>query len=228
MRLEDKMAKKRETARTRRKQKKQVNKNQNLIIAGAAMVFIVGLILFGMRNQAGVYDERFDLDPVLGNPDAPVTIIEYGAYGCSACKGVHQSGVLDQILEEYAGQVNLIFRDMPVISPHYDFMSAQLAQCTFDQSNDLFWKFHDMMYSTARQSASSRGELVTNAGRLGVDTDALNECYDVGTHADTVRYDQRRGSDAGVRGTPTFFINGERLFSFSPDGFRQAINQALG
>ena len=222
------MTKKGKQARSSRKQKQEARQKQNLIIAISALVIIGGLILLGVSRQAGAYDERFDLDPILGDPDAPVTIIEYGAYGCHACKQVHESGILDQILEEYAGQVKLIFRDMPVISPQYDFMSARLAQCALDQSNDLFWDFHDMMYSTARQSASSREELVTNAGRLGIDTDALNACYDANTHTGTVRYDQRRGTDAGVRGTPTFFINGERLFSFSPDGFRQVIDKALG
>lgn len=221
------MAKKRKNARTRRKQKQQSKQKQNLIIAGVVLAIVGAFVLFGISNQAGAYNERFDLEPILGNPDAPVTIIEYGAYACSACKGVHESGVLDQIIEEYGGQVNLVFRDIPIISPAYDFMGAQLAQCVLDQSNDLFWAFHDMMYTIARQIASSREELVTNAGRLGVDTGALNDCYDAGTHAGTVRYDQQRGLDAGVRGTPTFFIGGERLFSFSPDAFRQAINKAL-
>jgi len=222
------MAKTRKSAKARRKQKQQSKQKQNLIIAGIALVVIGAFILFGISNQAGAYNERFDLDPIFGNADAPVSIIEYGAYGCHACKEVHESGVLEQIIDEYDGQVNLIFRDMPVISPQYDFMTAQLAQCVLDQSNDLFWQFHDMLYTVARQSASSREELVTNGGNLGVDTQALNDCYDAGTHAGTVRYDQQRGTDLGVRGTPTFYINGEPLFSFSPDGFRQAINQALG
>ena len=222
------MAKRGKNARTRRKQKQQqAQRQRNLIIAGVLLVLIGGLALVGISNRAGIYDERFDLDPVLGNPDAPVTIIEYGAYGCHACKAVHESGVLEQIIEEYDGQVNLIFRDMPVISPAYDFMSAQLAQCVLDQSNDLFWSFHDMMYTVAQQSVSTKDELVANAGRLGVDTTALNDCYDAGTHSNTVRYDQQRGRDAGVRGTPTFFIGGQQLFSFSPDAFRQAIDSAL-
>jgi protein-disulfide isomerase len=222
------MAKKRKQAQTRRKQKQESNKRQNLMIAGVGLVLLVGLILYGMSNRAGAYDERFDLDPIFGNPDAPVSIIEYGAYGCHACKQAHESGVIEEIIAEYDGQVNLIFRDLPVISPQYDFMTAQLAQCVLDQSNDLFWDFHDMLYTTAVQSRSSRDELVRNGGNLGVDTEALNACYDDGVHANTVRYDQQRGADLGIRGTPTFFINDERLFSFSPDGFREAINKALG
>ncbi len=221
------MAKKRKSARSSRKQKEQEKKKQNLIIAGVLALIVGGFVLFGISNQAGAYDERFDLDPVYGNPDAPVSIIEYGAYGCHACKGVHESGILEQIIDEYDGQVNLIFRDVPIISPQYDMMGAQLAQCVLDQSNDLFWAFHDMMYTIAEQSISTREELVANAGPLGIDTSALNECYDAGTHLNTVRYDQQRGLDAGVRGTPTFFIGEERLFNFSRDAFRSAIDKAL-
>jgi len=222
-----KMAKKRKNARTRRKQKQQQRKQQNMVIAGVALLLVGMLAVLAVNNRATAYDERFDLDPIYGNPDAPVSIIEYGAYGCHACKQVHESGILEQIVDEYDGQVNLIFRDIPIISPQYDFMTAQLAQCVLDQSNDLFWAFHDMLYTTAQQSVSSREQLVANGGRLGVDTDALNECYDAGTHVSTVRYDQQRGLDLGIRGTPTFFINGERLFSFSPDAFRTAIDNAL-
>ncbi len=222
------MAKKRKNARSRLKQEQQKKKQQqNLIIAGVLFLVIGGVALLGISNRVGLYDERFDVDPVLGNPDAPVSIIEYGAYGCHACKAVHEAGILDQILEEYDGQVNLIFRDMPVISPRYDMMGAQLAQCVLDQSNDLYWAFHDMMYSIAEQSVSTRDELVTNAGRLGVDTNALNDCYDAGTHRNTVLYDQQRGTDLGVRGTPTFFIGDQQLFSFSADAFREAIDREL-
>lgn len=223
------MTKKRKSAGVRRKQKKQAQqKKQNLIIAGVLLAFIGGIALLGISNRATAYDERYDVDPILGNPDASVSIIEYGAYGCHACKQVHESGVLEQILDEYDGQVNLIFRDMPVISPAYDMMGAQLAQCVLDQSNDLFWAFHDMMYTTAQQSVSTKDELVANAGQLGVDTTALNDCYDSGTHRNTVLYDQQRGTDLGVRGTPTFFIGDQQLFSFSPSAFREAIEQALG
>lgn len=218
------MAKKRKNARVRRKQKRQ---RQNMIIAGVALLVVGMFALFAISHRANVYDERFDLEPIYGNPNAPVSIIEYGAYGCHACKQVHESGILEQIIEEYDGQVNLIFRDIPIISPQYDFMAAQLAQCVLDQSNDLYWKFHDMLYTVAQQSVSTREQLVANAETLGIDTDALNDCYNAGTHVDTVRYDQQRGLDAGVRGTPTFFINGERLFNFSPETFRATIDGAL-
>ena len=117
------MAKKRKTARVKRKQQQQ--KRQNLIIGVVVLIVIGGFALFALSNRAVAYNERFDVEPIYGNPDAPVSIIEYGAYGCHSCKAVHESGILEDIIEEYDGQVNLICRDIPIISPAYDFMSAQ-------------------------------------------------------------------------------------------------------
>lgn len=213
---------------SRARQKKQHQKHQQNLILGAVLLLVLGgFVLLALNNRATSYNERYDLDPVLGNPDAPVTIVEYSAYGCPACRAVHQLGVLDQIIEEYDGQVNLVFRDMPIISPEFDFMSAQLAQCVLDQGNDLFWEFHNMMYTVAQIGTSTKDELVANAGQLGIDATALNACYEAGTHANTVRYDQKRGTDLGIRGAPTFFIGEERLFNFQIDTFRDAIDRAL-
>lgn len=221
------MTKKRKKRHSKLKERKQQQQRRNLIIAGVAL-FVVGVLaVFALRNQSTVYNERFDLDPVYGNPDALVSIIEYSSYGCPSCRQVHQSGILDQVIEEYGGQVNLIFRDMPIIQPQYDFMTGQLAQCVLDQGNDLFWKYHDMLYTVAQPGVSTREELVANAVPLGIDAGALNECYEAGTHADTVRYDQQRGLDLGIRGAPTFFINGERIYNFSLDAFHEAIDAAL-
>lgn len=220
------MTKKRKKSHSKLKQRKQ-QQRRNIIFAGGALLVVGVLAFFAIRNQATGYDKRFDLDPIYGNPDAPVSIIEYSSYGCPSCRQVHQSGILDQLIEEYDGQVNLIFRDMPIIQPQYDFMTAQLAQCVLDQGNDLFWKYHDMLYTVAQPNVSTREELVANAAPLGIDTEALNACYETGTHANTVRYDQQRGLDLGIRGAPTFFINDVRLFNFSPDAFREAINNAL-
>ena len=221
------MTKKHKKSQSKLSKKKHQKQRQNLIIAGGAVVVIAVLALLALNNQTTGYAQRFDLDPIYGNPDAPVSIIEYSSYGCPSCRQVHQSGILDQLIEEYDGQVNLIFRDLPIIQPQYDFMTAQLAQCVLDQGNDLFWKYHDMLYTVAQPGVSTREELVANAAPLGIDTEALNDCYEAGTHAATVRYDEQRGLDLGIRGAPTFFINDERLFNFSPSAFREAIDRAL-
>lgn len=170
---------------------------------------------------------RLELDPVYGDPNAPITLIEYGAYGCPACKFWHEEGFIDDILEEFEGQVKLVFRDMPTVAPQYSQMAAEVAQCAFDQGNDLFWDFHDALYTIAKQDVSTRDDLIEIGKQVGLDADALRTCAEAGTHASTVTFDYTRGIEAGVRGTPTFFLNDQPFFNASPDILRDAINAEL-
>lgn len=170
---------------------------------------------------------RYELDPVYGNPDAPVTLIEYGAYACNACKFWHEEGFIEDIIEEFDGQVNLIFRDMPIISPQYDQMAAEIAQCALDQDNDLFWAFHDGLYTIARQGVSTADDIIEIGRQVGLDADALRACYEAGTHVETVRYDFNRGSELGIRGTPTFFVGGQPVFNANPDVLRDLLQAEL-
>jgi len=179
--------------------------------------------IYGFEPPSEEETSRYELDPVLGNPDAPVTIIEYGAYGCPDCKRLHESGFLDDVLEEFDGQVNLVYRDAPIINPAYDQMAAEIAQCALDQGNDAFWTFHDVLYTIARLGSSTSDDLIEMGRQAGLDADALRECYEAGTHVDTVRFDANRASEAGVRGTPTFFIGDTPVFNFTLETLRDLI-----
>lgn len=183
--------------------------------------------LYGYEAASTNSLERFELDPVYGNPDAPVTLIEYGSYACSACRFWHEEGFIEDIIEEFDGQVNLIFRDMPVVSPQYDQMAAEVAQCAFDQGNDLYWLFHDAMYTIARPGASTVTDMIEIGRQVGLDADALRACYDAGTHTQTVLFDFSRGTDLGVRGTPTFFVGGQPIFNANPDILRDLLQAEL-
>ncbi len=187
--------------------------------------------IYGYEPPNAEETSRYDLDPIYGNPDAPITLIEYGAYGCHACKFWHEEGLIEQVIEEFDGQVNFIFRDAPIISPQYDQRAAEIAQCALDQGNDAFWTYHDAVFTIARQGISSADDLIEIGRQAGLDSDALRSCYEAGTHVETVRYDANRASQLGVRGTPTFFIGDQLVFNASPDvlrGLIQAELNALG
>lgn len=202
-------------------QLQQVNAFPHLWFAWAA--FYPDTDLYGYEPASSDSMERFLLDPVYGNPDAPVSLIEYGSYACSACRFWHEEGFIEDIIEGFDGQVNLIFRDMPVVSPQYDQMSAEVAQCAFDQGNELYWLFHDAMYTIARPGASSLDDMIEIGRQVGLDGDALRACYDAGTHTQTVLFDFSRGNDLGVRGTPTFFVGNQPIFNANPDILRDYL-----
>jgi protein-disulfide isomerase len=206
-------------------QLQQINAFPHFWFAWAA--FYSDTQLYGYEPPSTEITARYELDPVYGNPDAPVTLIEYGAYGCSACKFWHEEGFIDDIIEEFDGQVNLIFRDLPIVSPQYDQMVAELAQCALDQSNDLFWVFHDAMYTVARQGVSTANDIVEMGRQVGLDADALRSCYEADTHVETVRFDLNRGTELGARGTPTFFVGNQPIFSANPDTLRDLLQAQL-
>jgi len=171
-------------------------------------------------------DARLDLDPILGDPTAPVTIIEYGAYGCEACRAWHQAGIIDQVLNRYPRQVRFIFRDFPVIVPAYDQMAAEVAQCALDQDQALFWALHNALYTTVHVGAS-RDTVIEAGNAVGLDAQLLRACAESGQHRETVRYDLTRAISLGLPGTPSFLVNDARVFYASPDVLVEFIEQAL-
>lgn len=217
--------------RKRREVKKQkVRKNQ--MIMGVTLIAIIGVValLIASGRLGGspvIADARAELDPIKGPVDAPVTIAEYGSYACQACRSWHQAGIVETILEEYPDQVKFVFRDFPIISPAYDNMAAQIAQCALDQGNDQFWQFHDAMYNRQQFGQGSAEDVIAVGKSIGLDADKLSECYYSGTHQNTVQYDLQRARDLGLRAAPSFVVNGERAYNATPDLLRQMIDSAL-
>lgn len=214
--------------RSKWRNKKSKNKSMTSIIIGAAIITIV-LIFFasgGFGSVPDVAQARLDLDPMKGNPDAPVTITEYASYGCQACFSWHKMGIIDEILKEFDGQVNFIFRDFPIISPAYDRRAASVAQCALDQSQDAFWTYHSAVYETYDITRST-DELMDLGRQIGLDMEALESCVDNNTHAKTISYDEKRGHELGLRGVPAFLVNDQVVYMADPDTLRQAIRQAL-
>lgn len=231
------MARKRnkETIKDRRKSREQDRKQKQIVQVGAVIfgLVVIGIMAFfilNTRNNApDIAQERLELDPVLGNPDAPVTIVEYAAFGCEACRVWHEAGIIDQILAQYPNQVKFIYRDLPIILPAWSQEMGEVAQCAFDQSNDTFWVAHDVLYEDTIQGRTSQRDAIDLIGRADstIDIEALGQCVDDNTHFNTVRYDMERPEARALRGTPTWFVNGQQVYQASPEVIIQLIEAAL-
>jgi protein-disulfide isomerase len=126
--------------------------------------------------------------------------------------------------------VYYIFKDFPLSSIHPQAQrAAEAAECAGLQN--AYWPMHDLLF--ARQGEwSGKGNLVDRlvgyAGELGLDTEAFRACVESGNFTAEVQADLQEGAQAGVRGTPTFFINGTPLVGAVPyENLRQAIEAAL-
>lgn len=162
-------------------------------------------------------------DHVLGNPDAPVTLLEYGDYECPYCATA--APVLRQVVDESDGQVRLLFRNFPLADRHPFALTAALA-VEAAGAQGAFWPMHELVF--ARQDRLDDPALRAYAEELGLDGSRV-----VGDAAqgfgDKVEADFAAGLEVGVGGTPTVFID-DRLWSgrVEAGALRRAIGGGLG
>jgi protein-disulfide isomerase len=150
--------------------------------------------------------ERGPVEHVLGNPDAPVTVIEYGDFECPYCAAA--APVLRRLVEESDGQVRLVFRHFPLAGNHPHALTAALA-AEAAGAQGAFWPMHDLLF--ARQDRLSDVALRAYAEELDLDgSRVVGEAAQV--FAEKVAADFEAGLADEVAGTPTVIVDGE-LFS---------------
>jgi protein-disulfide isomerase len=167
---------------------------------------------------------RFTVDPTMtrGPATAPVTIFEWSDYQCPFCREVQS--VLGRLQAEFPDKIRIAFKDFPLRSHARAVPAAMAARCAGAQGR--YWEYHDLLFLA--QPDFSRDDLLGYARRLGLDLDAFTQCTDSARYQDAVLADQREGREAGVRATPTFFINGRKIEGALPiEAFREAVQQAL-
>ena len=156
-------------------------------------------------GQPAVPADLADDDPFLGDPQAPVTIVEFADFQCPFC-GRFFKTTEQEIIEKYVktGKAKFVYRDFPLTSIHDEAQkSAEAAECADEQGK--FWEYHDLTYE--RQDKLSVTHYKAWAAELGLNTAEFNQCLDSGKYFEEVQKDFRDGQAAGVKGTPGTFIN---------------------
>jgi protein-disulfide isomerase len=146
-----------------------------------------------------------DVEHVLGDLDAPVTIVEFGDYECPYCAGA--APVLRELVTTADGQVRLVFRNFPLFEVHPHALTAALAAESAAASGGeaVFWRMHEKLF--IHQARLSDIDLRLYAKAVGADPDlAAGEAAQ--RFAPIVQADYAAGLEAGVSGTPTLFIDG--------------------
>ena len=139
---------------------------------------------------------------VFGNPQAPVTVVEFGDFKCPACERAEQAA--REIRKEYAGKIRFVFRQFPLtlIHPQSE-KAAEAAECAAEQGK--FWPALDKFYD--EHDELSVPALKRYAAQLGLNQNQFNTCLDSGATATRIRRDVEDARALGVYATPTFFIN---------------------
>lgn len=182
-----------------------------------------------------------DDDPILGDKDAPVTIIEFSDYECPFCKR-HFDETLPQLIENYVkpGKVKIVFRDLPLgFHEPMATKEAIAANCAREQGGDTkYFQYHDEIFTRTISNGNglSENDLTTIALDTGLDINSFNSCLLDPAQEDEVRKDVADASKAGASGTPTFVIgkssssgeiDGELLVGAQPYAAFQVLLDSL-
>ena len=164
-----------------------------------------------------------DGDPSFGPEDAPVTIVEFGDYECGYCGRAFAT--VQKIQEAYPDKVRVVYRDFPLDFHARAIPAAVAANCAGVQNR--YWDLHDVLMSN--QGALSDDDLARHATSIGLDMDAWQDCYTNSSEQQAeIAKDYKEGQEAGVSGTPAFFVNGIFLSGALPfDQFETIIEREL-
>jgi protein-disulfide isomerase len=172
-----------------------------------------------------------DDDAVLGDKNAPITIVEFSDYQCPYC-GVFENEAYPKIKSQYidTGKVKLVFRDFPLSFHPYAYPSALFAECARSVSKNPdadYYKVHDKLFETVQNGKFDYDEMSKFAVGLGLNKNELKTCFDGDKFKDEIAADQKSGQSAGITGTPGFIVNGQIVSGAQPFEKFQAIIEPL-
>ncbi len=161
--------------------------------------------------------------PSKGPANAPVTIVEFSDYECPFC--VRAEPTVKALLAKYPDKIKLVYRDFPLPMHPNAPKAAEAAHCAGDQGK--YWEMHERLFSSNGKLAVA--DLKSAAREVaGIDGAKFDKCLDSGEKAAVVEKNKKAGEEAGVSGTPAFFINGRLLSGAQPlDAFSSIVDQEL-
>ena len=160
--------------------------------------------------------------PSKGPTAAPVEVVEFSDFQCPFCLRAYPT--VNQVLSTYGDRVHFVYRNYPLPNHPDARPAAEAAQCAAEQGQ--FWPYYDRLF--ADQTKLSVDGLKQSAAALGLDAVRFNACVDTHKYKDRVENDIKEGNEAGVNGTPAFFINGRLLSGAQPfDAFKRVIDEEI-
>ncbi|MEO8256782.1 MAG: thioredoxin domain-containing protein [Acidobacteriota bacterium] len=160
--------------------------------------------------------------PAKGSASAPVEVIEFADFQCPFCLAA--APTVKKVMDTYGDRVRLVYRNYPLPNHPQAQPAAEAAQCANEQGQ--FWPYHDRLFAEAGKLSDA--DLKKAAADLGMNAPRFNACVDERRYKSVVDADQREGTEAGVNGTPAFFVNGRLLSGAQPfEAFKRIIDEEL-
>ena len=208
-----------------------------IVVAVALATFGSGAILYRAKrpqvrnipeSQSILAKANANSAHVRGNPDAPVTLEEFGDFQCPPCGQF--AAFVHELLTEYDSRLRVVFRNFPLPAHKHAREAAQAAEAAGLQGK--FWEMYDTLYreQSLWSNASNARELFESyAGTIGLDVNRFKKDMDSEKVRERIDSDHALADSLGVKVTPTLFINNRAIESKdkNPEGVRAAINAAL-
>lgn len=180
--------------------------------------------------QIQVTGERY---ATLGDPNAPITIVEFSDFGCPFCR-VHATMIFNELKTQYidTGKVYYVFKDFPIPELHPQAnLAAEAAECAGAQGS--YWTMHDQLFREPSEWDGSSAETAEAnfqryAEQLGLNGATFEQCMASDQFVAEIRRDYNEARDLGLTGTPAFVINGKLLSGARPfEQFRNVLDRQL-
>ena len=202
-------------------------KNPWAVIGIIIIVLIAGSVWYS-NSVSDKYNEGVDtsISHVIGNPNATVTLVEYSDFQCPACASAHP--VVKNILNEFGDNIKFEYKHFPLPMHRLAEPAARAAEAAGQQGK--FFEFHDMLFENQNawsNSANPNEIFVQYAEDLDLDIQKFRQHMNSPLLSDRVNDNRKEGFDLGITGTPTFFLNGEKMQLESFTDFYQQISQAV-
>jgi protein-disulfide isomerase len=205
-----------------------------LFIGGmiAAVAVVAGLIAWqAFAAGSDTIPERVATGEgrILGDPAAPVTVVEYADFQCPVCKRA-ESSIVSRIEKQYvlSGKVKIEFRMYPFLGQE-SFNAAQAAEAAREQGK--FWEYHHALFNAQgreNSGAFAYDRLVDLARKVGLDVAAFEEALGSNKYLEAVQQEADGARDAGIASTPTFFVGDKKIVGAQDYSvFEEAIDAAL-
>ena len=163
-------------------------------------------------------------EPFKGDENAEIVIVEFSDYACPFC-AKFAINTLPKIMENY--NVRFVYKDFPLpMHGEVAIKAHEAANCAADQGK--YWEYHDILFQRQSEWKDNASKFIDYAKMLNLNVDEFQACLDSGKYREEVMQDVEEGKQLGIRGTPTFFINGERLVGAVPyEKFEEVIKRQL-
>lgn len=201
-------------------------KNPWVILTIITIVLFGGAIAYSKnaneKNNQGVTVT----DHVKGNPDATVTLVEYSDFQCPACSSFQP--VVTELMAQYGENIRFEYKHFPLPIHNFAQQAAVAAEAAAQQGK--FFEFHDALFINQKEwssSATPQTFFIKYAEELNLDVDKFKMHQNSSVLRDAVRADLNEARELGLTGTPTFFLNGERMQFETFEDFIKQIALAI-